>query len=151
MGCVERQFDRAPIITMYVGQLTMQLVLLFLFVLPMKKHASLAPEDARNVRKQLNMLVKRSIYITCLCVANDTISFILSICLLPITPFIVLNFIYDFNLMLNTIFVIGSFADWKQRLSPYHVLQRDRELMDKAHVRVLNPATSSEAPLSSEV
>ena len=46
-GCVERQFNRAPIITMFVGQLTMQLVLLFLFVLPMKKHASLAPEDAR--------------------------------------------------------------------------------------------------------
>ena len=97
------------------------------------------------MKKQLNLLVKRSIYITGLCVANDTISFILAICLLPITPFIVLNFIYDFNLLLNTVFVIGSFADWMQRISPYHVLKHDKDIINKAHVRVLNP--SSEAPL----
>ena len=34
-------------------------------------------------------------------------------------PFIVINYMYDIDLLLNIIFINGSFADWRVRLAPW--------------------------------
>nr|XP_002128177.1 uncharacterized protein LOC100186669 [Ciona intestinalis] len=119
IGCIEVAQTRTPLIVLFTGAVAMQGTLLTLFVYPLKRHAGFATSNVLPSDKLLMALVKRSIITTGLCVLADALAFIIAVALPTNTPFIVTNLLYDANLVCNVVCVVGSFADWRQRLAPW--------------------------------
>nr|CAB3263019.1 uncharacterized protein LOC100186669 [Phallusia mammillata] len=137
-GCMETSSTRTPLVVLFTGSLAMQLTLLGLFVYPLKRHTIFQRAAPMITDKILTALVKRSIYTTGLCVTCDAVTFIIAVALPITTPFIVTNFLYDGNLLCNVLCVVGSFADWRQRMAPW--CTKDRSLCDR---RLQSPNFSS--------
>ncbi|XP_076820448.1 uncharacterized protein LOC143465835 [Clavelina lepadiformis] len=117
VGCVETSENRVPFIVLFSGSVAMQLTLLGLFVFPLKRHARFV-NDSMPSDKLLVNLVKRSLVTTALCISADALAFILTMSLFHSASFIIINYIYDANLVCNVLCIVGSFADWQQRLVP---------------------------------
>ena len=98
---------------------------------------------------RLKKLVRRCVLSTALCVATDTLSFIVSM-VIPsdlITKSIVINYIYDTDLILNIVFINGSFANWDKRLWPWKLNSTVDEIDN--NVDYISSMTRSSTPAAS--
>jgi len=154
-GCLETSHSQTPIIVMYVASVVMHSVLLTLFLKPLKHHISFAPKNLnssdgiKGKDNRLKKLVRRCVLSTALCVATDTLSFIVSM-VIPsdlITKSIVINYIYDTDLILNIVFINGSFANWDKRLWPWKLNSTVDEIDN--NVDYISSMTRSSTPAAS--
>ena len=107
-----KRWFRAIIISWIGSSIFMQLVLLGLFVYPLLKQASWRKDNNVN-NSFLLVRVKRAVALTSISLLSDIIAF-----LLPAVLDYGLTTVYNINLIINNLVVIGYFDCWKTILLP---------------------------------
>ena len=100
---------------------------------------------------RLKKLVRRCVLSTALCVATDTVSFVVSMAI-PFdltTKSIIINYIYDTDLILNIIFINGSFADWNKRLWPWKIKFIKDEIDNVDYISTMTRSSTPKPPTAS--
>nr|XP_039263114.1 uncharacterized protein LOC120339108 [Styela clava] len=98
-----------------------QVCLLSLFVYPLLKHRrtrAIKPGDGKKNR--ILSLLKRATCTASICIASD-IGFALIILFTRKDTVTTTTYLYDVNIVINTMCMIFSFPNWRTRLMPWHL------------------------------
>lgn len=119
----------------------MQCNLLALFLYPLHRHRIMVKRAALTQRTDsIDGLITRSIITTIICIVMDTASMLIGLLLqreLAIVP----HFVYDVNLVVDTLAVFWSFSNYAERLFPWKKLNRRKHVIETGSVQNSTVAT----------
>ncbi|XP_039252429.2 uncharacterized protein LOC120329716 [Styela clava] len=130
-GCVVKKSEVTSIRwIILIGCTTFfQICLLTLFVYPLVKHNMSVRSGStcgNNKNNPIIPLIRRATITSAICVTTD-IAFALIILILNREIVTMSTFIYDVNIVINTMLIIFSFPDWKIRLMPWRVNSNEEQ------------------------
>ncbi|CAK8682776.1 unnamed protein product [Clavelina lepadiformis] len=120
VGCMSsgrNEHYRTAFIGLVVFTFTFQALLLFLFVYPLHLHKLRMTGlgvDVVSIRR----VIKRAVVTTAVCVVTDIATVIVVLTYRNPTTYIII-IVYNFDVIVNTIAVISSSADWKDKFFPW--------------------------------
>lgn len=126
----ENQWPMDKWITLATSTATFQFVLLGLLIYPLCIHERSMEVTVSIVSSPVKVLLRKLVVIAVLCISSDVVAALISLFVKRPTGEIS-SMVYTVDIFVNTICVICSFSDWRERLFPFaKFVFRSREKPD---------------------
>ncbi|XP_076823930.1 uncharacterized protein LOC143469990 [Clavelina lepadiformis] len=129
VGCMSsgrNEHYRTAFISLVVCTFTFQVSLLFCFIYPLHLHKHRMNGHGIDV-VSIRRVIKRAVVTAAVCVVTDIATLIFVLMYRNPTTYIII-IVYNFDVIVNTIAVISSSADWKDKFFPWKCCSAGNEL-----------------------